>query len=172
MRRSAQSRRNKPKTNATACTTAPDSLGILHRKDVLRRRPPTGWRSTSWSGLRSCRGPEPGRYLFSRPTGQSRAAPGRRRTSRRRCEKIQKMRREELAAWTYRSVQRLKFYDRVSSRPHFSRQRRGHPWEQYSPRKHIADYATILAVLSATLTELRYVRVARNSGVSRHITPR
>src|ERR1700687_3461110 len=30
-----------------------------------------------------------------------------------------------------------------SSRPHFSRQRRGHPWEQYSPRKHIADHATI-----------------------------
>jgi hypothetical protein len=30
------------------------------------------------------------------------------------------MRREELAAWMSRPVQRLKFYDRVSSRPHFS----------------------------------------------------
>jgi len=40
------------------------------------------------------------------------------------------MRREELAAWMSRPVQRLKFYDRVSARPHFSRQPRAGPWEQ------------------------------------------
>jgi hypothetical protein len=46
-------------------------------------------------------------------------------------------------------VQRLKFYDKVSSRPHFSRQRKGNQWEPYSPRKHIAGCAAILAVSSA-----------------------
>jgi len=42
-----------------------------------------------------------------------------------------------------RPVQRLKFYDRVSSRRHFSRQPRASPWEQNTSQ------ATILAVLSA-----------------------
>src|SRR5260370_25418909 len=44
---------------------------------------------------------------------------------------------------------------------HISRQRRGHPWEPYSPRKQLPDYATILAALSATPTSLLCSRVAR-----------
>jgi len=74
----------------------------LHRKGAPRRRPPTGRRSINRLGLRSCRGREPGRYRFSPPTGQSRAARGRHTTSRRRCERTQRTPRGELAAWIFR----------------------------------------------------------------------
>ena len=64
-----------------------------------------------------------------------------------------------------RPVQRLKFYDRVSSRPHFSRQPRASPWEQNTLQ------ATILAVLSATpKLELRGDIPASHMG-SRSTTP-